>query len=172
MSELHLIIGCMFSGKTSKLLNIAKTLHESGTKVMLINYFEDTRYSTTDTTTHDGVSINLKTHMVKDLNSVVYGDYSVICVNEAQFFPNLLHFCKQALQDNKILYISGLDADFRQEKFGEIIDLIPMSDSVTKLHAKCKTCNNKAYFTKRLTNNQEQKVIGSDSYVPVCRDHI
>ena len=103
MSELHLIIGCMFSGKTSKLLNIAKTLHDSGTKVMLINYFEDTRYSTADTTTHDGVSINLKTHMVKDLNSVVYGDYSVICVNEAQFFPNLLNFCKQALQDNKIL---------------------------------------------------------------------
>ena len=38
MGELHLIVGCMFSGKTTELLRIAKRLKSIEQNVALINY--------------------------------------------------------------------------------------------------------------------------------------
>ena len=63
---------------------------------------------------------------------------------------------------------------FHKEKFGEILDLIPLADSITKLHAFCKICQDgtPAHFTKRLVSNKQQKLIGVDEYIPVCRNHI
>ena len=70
-------------------------------------------------------------------------------------------FCQS--ENKKTLYVSGLDGDYKQEKFGEILDLIPLSNTITKLHAFCAVCKNgtPAYFTKRLINNNEQKYLFS-----------
>jgi thymidine kinase len=174
MGELHLIIGCMFSGKTTELLRIAKRLKSIDQTVALINYLEDTRYSTTDVTTHDKYSCDIESHLINDLSSLDVNSYSVICINEAQFFDGLKQFCMDMLSKSKIIYVSGLDGDFKQQPFGEILDLIPMCNTITRLHAFCKVCKNgnPAYFTKRLTNSKEQKLIGTDEYIPVCRKHL
>jgi thymidine kinase len=173
MGELHVILGCMFSGKTTELLRIAKRLRSIGQKVLLINYYEDVRYSTQHVTTHDNTSTDIDSHFLKNLE-INYEGYDVICINEAQFFTNLKLFCQKVLLKNKIIYVSGLDGDFKQEPFGEILNLIPICDTVNRLHAYCKTCNNgtRAYFTKRLCDSQEQKLIGSNEYIPVCRSHL
>jgi len=49
-----------------------------------------------------------------------------------------------------------------------------MCDSITRLHAFCKLCKDgtKAHFTKRTNSCTEQKLIGSDEYIPVCRKHL
>ena len=174
MGELHLIIGCMFSGKTTELLRIAKRLKSIDQTVALINYLEDTRYSTTDVTTHDKYSCDIESHLINDLSSLDVNSYSVICINEAQFFGGLKQFCMDMLSKSKIIYVSGLDGDFKQQPFGEILDLIPMCNTITRLHAFCKVCKNgnPAYFTKRLTDSKEQKLIGTDEYIPVCRKHL
>jgi thymidine kinase len=174
MSELNLIIGCMFSGKTTELLRIANRLKSVGQQVLLINYHEDIRYSTVDVKTHDNYNSSIKSHFIESLNEIDYTDYSVICINEAQFFCGLRDFCIRALGDNKKLYISGLDGDYKQEKFGEILDLVPLADKITKLHAFCKLCGDctPAYFTRRLTKSTTQKLIGTDEYIPVCRKHL
>jgi len=170
--SIHLIIGPMFSGKTSELLRIAKRLKSVNLKVLLLNYFEDTRYSSTGMSTHDKES--LPCSFIKDLHDVNTSGYDIICINEAQFFEGLIDFCKDQLYKNKTLYICGLDGDYKQEKFGELLELIPLCDSITKLHAFCKVCENgtPAHFTKRITNNNKQKLIGTDEYIPVCRKHI
>ena len=63
-------------------------------------------------------------------------------VEEAQFFAGLYDFCKKACDiDDKTVIVSGLDGDSNREKFGEILDLIPICDSVKKLHALCTQCN-------------------------------
>lgn len=56
-------------------------------------------------------------------------------------------------------------------KFGQMLDLIPYCNEVEKLTAICSICKNgtKAYFTKRISSEKGQKVIGSDNYLPVCR---
>lgn len=175
MGELHLIIGCMFSGKTTELLRIAKRLKSIGQSVALINYVEDTRYSTTDVTTHDKCSCaDIESHYTNDLDTLDDRNYQVICINEAQFFTGLKTFCIELLKRSKIVYVSGLDGDFKQQPFGEILELIPLCNTITRLHAFCKVCRNgnPAYFTKRLTDSKEQKLIGTDEYIPVCREHL
>lgn len=174
MSELHLIVGCMFSGKTTELLRIAKRLQSIGQSVALINYGEDTRYSSTDVTTHDKYSCDIKSHFTINLTSLDISEYSVICINEAQFFSGLKTFCMDLLSKSKIVYVSGLDGDFKQQPFGEILELIPLCNTINRLHAFCKICKNgkPAYFTKRISESKEQKLIGTDEYISVCRDHL
>ena len=87
-SELNLILGCMFSGKTSELLRIAKRLNSIDISVLMINYFEDTRYSLDTICSHDKQQLPSK--FVEDLTTVNYSNYDVICINEAQFL-SLIH---------------------------------------------------------------------------------
>ena len=172
-SNLHLIIGPMFSGKTTELLRIAKRLKSINLNVLLLNYNEDIRYSNTEMSTHDKTSLPCtfvnKLFEIKDISK-----FEVICINEAQFFEDLVPFCKEALKQNKNIYACGLDGDYKQEKFGYLLDLVPLSNSITKLHAFCSVCKNgtPAYFTKRLIDNNEQKLIGTTEYIPVCRNHL
>ena len=82
---------------------------------------------------------------------------------------------------NKHVIVGGLDGDAKREKFGEVLDLVPIADSYVKLKACCKICNedpNKrnivvAPFTKKIQGDpQLQKDIGSeDKFIPVCRYH-
>ena len=58
------------------------------------------------------------------------------------------------------------------KKFGQILDLIPLCDKVEKLTSLCSICKNgkKGIFSMRLTNEKEQTVVGSENYIPVCRE--
>ena len=70
----------------------------------------------------------------------------------------------------KKVYISGLDGDFKRRKFGSILDVIPLCDDVIKIKAICKRCKKRdAIFTHRLSNEQEQTVVGVDNYTSLCR---
>ena len=46
--SINLITGCMFSGKTSALIDVAKKSKLLGKKVIIVNYEHDTRYSDND----------------------------------------------------------------------------------------------------------------------------
>ena len=76
---------------------------------------------------------------------------------------------------NKHVIIAGLDGDYKQQKFGEIIDLIPLCDDITKIHAICAECgdNTPASFSKRCVSGDSQTMIGAnDIYKAVCRKHL
>ena len=62
-------------------------------------------------------------------------NYKVIGIDEAQFFPDLKEFLLK-IEHNKIkIVIAGLDGDFNRNPFGQILECIPLSNSVTKLNA-------------------------------------
>jgi thymidine kinase len=177
--QINLFIGCMFSGKTSELIHTVRRFKSIGKKVMVINYSEDTRYGNQKIITHDLVGI--EAYMIKNLQDIiedieykkVFDESEIICINEGQFFDGLSDFCKKSANlYNKIVYVCGLDGDYKQEKFGEILDLIPCSENVKRLSALCKICGNKANFTKRIVSSNEQILIGGQhDYMPVCRKH-
>jgi len=100
-----------------------------------------------------------------------YVQSEVVIINEAQFFPDLVKGVEHMLTSKKRIYLSGLDGDFQRKKFGEILDLIPLCDKVTKLNSLCAKCKDgkPALFSKRLTNETEQTVVGNSNYIPVCR---
>jgi thymidine kinase len=104
-------------------------------------------------------------------DSVKLINAEVILINEGQFFEDLLPTVKHMLLHNKKIYVGGLDGDFECKKFGQILDIIPLCDKVTKMTSLCSQCKNgtPGIFSKRITSEKEQTVVGSDNYIPVCR---
>tara|TARA_B100001057_G_C22693727_1_gene888855 strand:+ start:71 stop:646 length:576 start_codon:yes stop_codon:yes gene_type:complete len=173
---LKIILGCMYSGKTSSLIRIYKYNKIAGIKTEVINYIDDNRYDPVKMSTHDGIKIDcLK---FKNLNELFNKESDLIektdsfIINEGQFFNDLYDVVNKLVNEyNKVVYVGGLDGDFKMKKFGQILDLIPISDSVEKLTAICSLCKKKAAFTKRITKETVQTMIGgADKYIPVCRN--
>jgi len=171
---LEIILGPMKSGKTTKLIEIYKQYNYCNIKVCVINHIYDIRYSNCEVVSHDNLKIpcimvDTIEQAYNDNNS--FQDFQVILINEAQFFQDLYTYVLKMLNNNKIIYISGLDGDYKKSKIGQIIDLIPHANNVSKIHSLCGICKNgnKAIFSKRITNQTEQVVIGVDNYIPVCR---
>jgi thymidine kinase len=176
---LELGIGCMFSGKTSWLLETYKKFTYCKTSVIVINHSEDTRYHESMLSTHDkqmipcmqlstfdGLMNSIDSDILDKIMSV-----DIVLINEGQFFGSLMPFVRRLLENCKIVYVCGLDGDFKQERFGEILDLIPICDKVHKFRALCADCKNgtHAIFSHRINSDTQQKVIGSDNYIPICR---
>ena len=171
---LELVIGPMFSGKTSKLLELYKQFNYCNIPVLVINHEDDKRYHETNLSTHDKQMIPcISTKILKDLFTTdTLEKYNVILINEGQFFSDIKETVVELVDTHKKqVYICGLDGDFKRKKFGNLIDLIPYCNKVTKLTSLCALCKNGTLgvFTHRLTNHTEQIIIGSDSYIPVCR---
>jgi thymidine kinase len=185
---LELIIGPMFSGKTSEILQIYKQCKYCNISVSIINHTIDKRYHDTMISSHDKIMAPcLQASKLSDIwldygcfeagNQLdnyahnVLRNSDVVLINEGQFFPDLYEIVIDMLNNNKKIYICGLDGDFERKKFGRIIDLIPYCDKVRKLTSLCSLCKDgtPGIFSMRLTNEIEQTIVGSDIYIPVCR---
>ena len=184
---LELILGPMFSGKTTQTIQIYKKYKYIGKKVVVVNYFSDNRYDITMLSSHDEVKIPcifasnltslwneqnklLSTEMRS--NSAELRSADVIIINEGQFFPDIYEIVLDMVEKKgKKVYICGLDGDYKRRKFGNLLDLIPFSDKIIKLNSLCSTCKDGtlAIFTHRLSKESEQIVIGIDNYEPLCR---
>lgn len=171
---LELIIGPMFSGKTTWLTNIYKTEYDNNKNINIkvINFTGDKRYHDSMLSTHDQVMIPCifadKLQDVCQEADII--NYDIILINEGQFFPDLYETVYELVEKHhKRVHICGLDGDFKRQKFGGMLDLIPLCDRVFKLSASCLKCQRLAMFSKRLTNDEEQVVIGSSDYAPMCR---
>ena len=184
---LELIIGPMFCGKTSKLLEIYKQCKFCNISVSIINHSIDQRYHNTMVSTHDKImapciqatrlseiwlnSNQLDNQGVDNDSYALLHNSDVILINEGQFFSDLYEVVVDMLNKNKKVYICGLDGDFERKKFGSVLDLIPLCDKVTKLTSLCSLCKDgtPGIFSMRLTKEREQTVVGSENYIPVCR---
>lgn len=155
---LHVVTGCMYSGKTTHLMTTAS---DGG---LIIDY--DTQSTQGVITNHDNKSMQCYT--TNTLSALYTTSASSVFINEAQFFDDLIPFVKHMLSLGKTVHVYGLDGDFKQESFGHILELIPFADTYTKLYAICHTCKGKASFSKRLSSNTSQ-YCPHDVYIPVCR---
>jgi thymidine kinase len=185
---LEIILGPMYSSKSTRLVEIYKQCKFCNISVSIINHTIDKRYHDTMLSTHDKVMVpciqanKLSEIWLNDIittnNSAVDNDSytllqnsDVILINEGQFFSDLYEVVVDMLNKNKKVYICGLDGDFERKKFGSVLDLIPLCDKVTKLTSLCSLCKDgtPGIFSMRLTKEREQTVVGSENYIPVCR---
>lgn len=176
--SLDIIIGPMFSGKSSRILSIVSRYEAIKTPILVIKHSSDTRYEygETDIVTHDQRRIPCisTADLFQDrvLNRI--GLYQVIIVDEAQFFGSLLPFAEHIVDTlGKNLYLVGLDGDSNRRKFGELLDCIPLADRVEKISAFCHQCSNgtPGLFSYRMLGPSDQQVIvgGSERYESLCR---
>ena len=175
--SLSIIMGNMFSGKTSELIRRLKRLKVTDKNIIVVNSAKDTRSPDEVLKTHDNVHFDC--HKVHDLFSLIerpaFQIADIVAIDEGQFFPRLKKFVEYCLLENKGVILAGLDADSFQRKFGELIDCIPLACDVTKLSALCMMCSNGNVgpFTKRTVPDLKVELIGgSDMYKAVCRKHL
>lgn len=171
IGRLDLFVGPMFSGKTTKLVNIYNECVRDNKRVVAINYATDTRYHTTLLSTHDQemipcIQCMCLAEIISDNRVITSG---VVLINEGQFFPDIYEAIVCLVETyNKHVIVCGLDGDFKRSKFGQLCDLIPLCDSITKLSATCE-CGQPSIFSHRTSNETTQVVIGSSNYKPLCR---
>jgi len=177
-TRVEIILGCMFSGKSTELLRRCNRYRAIGKNIILINHVVDTR---TDSSikTHDGTkneAIKLTNLMSliedKQYRNILY-ESSVIGIDEAQFFDDLVEFVLAIERLNKIVIIAGLDGDSNRQPFGQILQCIPLCDTVVKLTAMdmVKKDGSAAIFTKRVNQDKQTVLVGAEeSYQSVSRE--
>ncbi len=178
---LELFIGPMWSGKTTELVNLYRDYNLYGYDVLALNYNADTRYGSKKISTHDHDEIPCETCVeLRNISDITKGEITsefkeakVILINEGQFFKDIVVWVKTAVEKyNKHVYISGLDGDFKREKFGDLLCLIPFCDRVTKKHSICGCCKKTyAIFSHRISDEKQQELIGGTTqYISLCRE--
>ncbi|AXN74887.1 thymidine kinase [Akhmeta virus] len=167
--HIQLIIGPMFSGKSTELIRRVRRYQIAQYKCVIIKYSNDNRYGT-GLWTHDKNNFEAleATKLCDVLNAIT--DFSVIGIDEGQFFPDIVEFCERTANEGKIVIVAALDGTFQRKPFNNILDLIPLSEMVVKLTAVCMKCFKEASFSKRLGVETEIEIIGgNDMYQSVCR---
>jgi thymidine kinase len=178
---LDLIIGPMFSGKTEFLLRELNIFSIMGASVLYINHELDTRgdiFSSHNKALSES-SITFHNKKLKSAKDILEysNDYLVIGIDEAQFFEDLKDVVIELVEKRgKRVIVAGLSGTFKRERFGELLDLIPFCDRITKLSSFCNECAKHkkikhAHFSYRTNHSQESVLIGSkQEYIPLCRE--
>ncbi|RXM37393.1 Thymidine kinase, cytosolic [Acipenser ruthenus] len=128
-------------------------------RCLVVKYAKDTRYSDNGVATHDRNTMEaVPASQLKE----VYKQALVCCVigiDEGQFFPDTVEFCEEMANRGKTIIVAALDGTFQRKAFGNILNLVPLAESVVKLNAVCMECFREAAYTKRL--GAEKKAAGS-----------
>ncbi|XP_054712789.1 thymidine kinase, cytosolic-like [Uloborus diversus] len=168
--QIQVIFGPMFSGKTTELIRRLRRYQIAKHECLVIKYANDMRYDSINVATHDRQMIPaVAATTLTDLKNEAEA-YSVIGVDEGQFFPDTVSFAEEMANKGKIVIVAALDATFQRKSFGDILQLVPLAENVIKLTAVCKLCFEEASFTKRIGCETKIEVIGGiDKYMAVCR---
>ena len=170
--KIELILGPMFSGKSTRLIEQMRKYVYKAKKTIMVKYYADQRYSEkSEVVTHDLIkydSINCK---LLGNSFDTLKQYDVIGIDEGQFFADLVEVCEELALVGKIILIAALNGDFRMEPFPVIQRIISKSDKIKLLKAYCFNCHKDAKFSLRIVQSNETVLIGAgEAYKPACRE--
>jgi thymidine kinase len=178
--SLEVLLGPMFAGKSSAILQKVNRYRSLGWAMCIISHASDSRYSDEPKLmNHDkwGIPCEKWSSLLPHIGESILNEAKFIVIDEAQFFPDLKEFVEYLVDHiGKDVLIVGLDGDADRKPFGQVLDCIPLADKVMKLSALCKECGDgtEAIFTfcKKPKEKTEQVLVGgAEMYVPLCRKH-
>ena len=170
--KIVLILGPMFSGKSTRLIEVIRKYTYKAKKTIMVKFYADQRYSDkSEVVTHDLIkydSIDCKN--LRDSMETLK-KYDVIGIDEGQFFPDLVEVCEELASLKKTVIIAALNGDFRMEPFPVISKIISKADKIKLLKAYCFNCHKDARFSLRIVQSNETVLIGAgEAYKPACRE--
>ena len=180
---IHVICGCMFSGKTDELLRLLRRAEIAGRRVMLVRPQLDDRSSPEVVESRSGVAFRARpVASSADIPALVSRERaSVVAIDEAQFFDDgIVEIAELLASEGRMVLLSGLDQDFLGRPFGQLPQLLALADEVTKLTAICTVCGAEATRTQRLVGGRPAGrddpliVVGGvddEKYEARCRAH-
>lgn len=186
--SIRLVVGPMFSGKTTELVRAIKVAQHAKMRCFLVRPSADTRSD--DLRTHCGLEIHedaaerlsgpdflVLTHTILANTADIMGKV-LVAVDEGQFFTNLTAGATMLANSGAHVVIAALDGSFSQEPFPEISQLYPHCEWIEKKTAVCGACQSReAPFTVLLegvvisdeAKESQREVGGTDKYRAVCR---
>lgn len=151
----------MFSGKTEELIRRLNRAIIARQKVEIFKPAIDRRYHHDLIVSHNENSIRSTTVQFANDLLLLAGECEVIGIDEAQFFDNaIVDVCNTLANNGKRVIVAGLDMDYTGKPFGPMPNLLAVAEFVTKVHAICVQTGELASFSFRLTDNNNQVLVG------------
>lgn len=174
--SITLILGPMFSGKTTELFSILKRHAMVGEEIALIRHkSDDERYTEKRSIarSHDGQKmIAISEHSLKEDPITLNPGVQVIGIDEGQFFGGLLEFCLRWRTKGVHIYVSALNAKADNTSWAEVDRLYPRVDDIIFKQAMCIICGSEhASRSKNIVDMKGSNGVmvgGDESYVAVC----
>jgi thymidine kinase len=156
---LHVIAGCMSSGKTDELLRLLRRAEIAKRRILLVRPDVDDRtpgdYAESRSKARFPSVLVPKGEPVGILSLARERDVDLVGIEEAQFFDGSLASVADTLrQSGRHVIASGLNTDFAGRPFGPMPMLLAMADQITMLTAICVVCGETATRTQRLVGGR------------------
>ncbi|EFO92313.1 CRE-THK-1 protein [Caenorhabditis remanei] len=175
VGSITVILGPMFSGKTTELLRLHDRQIIAKRTCVLVKYAGDTRYDADLVATHSkmtGQGRTVKAHRLDEVSSQIFSDdVQVVSIDEGQFFDDLAETCEELAQRGKVVCVAALNGTFERKPFPQISLLLPYANEIKQVTAVCVECGSQANFSFRSTLDKKVEVIGgADTYTALCRE--
>jgi thymidine kinase len=180
---LEVIMGPMFSGKTSELIRLVEREVYAKKKGAIFKIAFDKRYSVKQVVTHNGLRYDAHTvasseEGLRKIEEVTASNgLDAVGVDEVNFFPQTVVGVLDKLAQSKRVIACGLNLDFKAEPFETTMELAARADRVRYLSAICVVCGQEATRTQRLIGGEPAPrdspliaVGGKEMYEPRCRN--
>ena len=158
--NLELIIGPMYSGKTTELIRRVKRFQLAGKNVLCISFLGDERSNCPfKITSHSNQYVDAKRCLcLMDVISEAK-KHTVVAIDEVQFFNDVVEFCDELCLNGVRVICAGLNGTFARSPWPNISNLIAIADSISLLSAICETegCGQEAPFSYRHTSSSNSK---------------
>lgn len=175
VGRLHVIAGCMSSGKTGELIRLLSRHSVIGDTMVIYKHSVDSRDGAM---ARSRLGTEMEAIVVSGPDEIDGSGCRVVAIEEAQFFgDDLAPVVQRLLSEGRQVYVTGLNQDFRGEPFGVMPVLMSLADELTLLTAICQKCHGVATRTQRVIDGKPAPwssplilVGGADYYEARCPD--
>ena len=173
--RLHVIAGCMSSGKTGELIRLLSRHAITGDSIVVYKHVVDVRDGDK---ARSRLGMEVAARVIASATEIVSDGCRVVAVEEGQFFgEGLASVVRGLLSEGRLVYVTGLNQDFRGEPFGVMPEVMSLADELTLLTAICQKCHGVATRTQRIVDGSPAPwdsplilVGGADYYEARCPD--
>lgn len=169
-ASLEVIAGCMFSGKTERLIARLRTDEKQGQRVGGFKHTIDDRYDADHLVTH--TQDRFGAIRVECAPAIVdrSGDLDTVGIDEGHFFgKSLIQVATTLLADGKRVIVAGIDHDAWGRPFTPMPELAELADRVVHTFAACRKCGGQARYSQRMVPVGTNLMVGgAEAYEPRC----
>ena len=174
MRDFTLIFGCMFSGKTTRLIELYNYSDAEEQGKLAIKPLLDNRYQASKINAHSG--LQMPGHRIskpEEIYPLLHPDIKEVYLDEVQFFSESICNIIGDLNFQGIkVMAAGLNKDFNGNDFGPFPQLLKMATEKIELKARCEICGAAASHTFRNIESDDLILVaGKDAYQARCTEH-
>jgi len=172
--KLTVIVGPMYSGKTSELISYVEIYSLGKKKIKVFKPTLDERYDKTSIVSHTNAKVEaVAVKNPAEIGNFLDGDEKAVFIDEIQFFSSdlfgeILELTKKGIN----VYCSGLDLNYKNRPFETTMVIMAHADEVVKKKAVCHRCGEYAgtISHKTVQDDKEIDIGGFEKYIATCRE--